>query len=100
MCKLQKSSTFAKIFKIRDMKSKELLMRDTGVILRSLRRKKSQEEEVNLTQADIAYGAGISVRYYNKLENGKTIPTIDTLMKIAETYKMSLAEICRQIEEY
>lgn len=82
------------------MKSKELLMRDTGVILRSLRRKKSQEEDVNLTQADIAYGAGISVRYYNKLENGKTIPTIDTLIKIAETYKMSLAEICRQIEEY
>ena len=82
------------------MKSKELLMRDTGVILRSLRRKKSQEEDVNLTQADIAYGAGIGVRYYNKLENGKTIPTIDTLIKIAETYKMSLAEICRQIEEY
>ena len=75
-------------------------MRDTGVILRSLRTKESQEAEVNLTQADIAYGAGISVRYYNKLENGKTIPTIDTLTKIAGTYKMSLSEICKQIEEY
>ena len=95
-----KSSTFAKIFQIGIMKTKERLMRDTGVILRSLRTKESQEAEVNLTQADIAYGAGISVRYYNKLENGKTIPTIDTLTKIAGTYKMSLSEICKQIEEY
>lgn len=100
LCASRKSSTFAQNFKIKDMKTKELLMRDTGVILRSLRRNKSQEEEVNLTQADIAYGAGISVRYYNKLENGKTIPTIDTLMKIADSYKMTLADICKQIEEY
>ncbi len=70
------------------------------LVLRSLRTKKSKEEDVNLTQADIAYDAGISVRYYNKLENAKTIPTIDTLMKIAGTYKMSLSDICKQIEEY
>lgn len=83
------------------MKTKDLLMRDTALVLRSLRRKKSEEEaDINLTQSDIAYDAGISVRYYNKLENGKTIPTIDTLMKIAGTYKMTLSEICKQIEEY
>ena len=82
------------------MKTKERLQRDTGIILRSLRQKKSTEEDVNLTQTDVAEGSGISVRYYNKLENGKTIPTIDTLMKIANSYKMTLSEICKQIEEY
>ena len=81
------------------MKTKERLQRDTAVVLRSLRTKNSQEG-LNLTQFDVASGAGISVRYYNKLENGKTLPTIDTLMKIADTYKMSLSEICKQIEEY
>lgn len=84
---------------LKHMKTKEKLMRDTALVLRSLRRTKSQEDDVQLTQADIAYDAGISVRYYNKLENGKTLPTIETLMKIAETYKMSLSEICKQIEE-
>ena len=82
------------------MKTKEKLMRDTALVLRGLRRSKSQEDEVQLTQSDIADGAGISVRYYNKLENGKTLPTIDTLMKIADTYKMTLSDICKQIEEY
>lgn len=96
---ISKRFTFAKNFK-NVMKTKELLMRDTALVLRGLRRKKSEEAEINLTQADIAYGAGISVRYYNKLENGKTLPTIDTLAKIADTYKMSLADICKQIEDY
>ena len=82
------------------MKSKELLMKDTALVLKSLRSKKSQEEEVRLTQADVAYGAGISVRYYNDLEKGKKLPTLDTLMKIAYSYKMTLADICKQIEEY
>lgn len=82
------------------MKSKDLLMKDTALVLKSLRSKKSQEEEVRLTQADIAYGAGISVRYYNDLENGRKLPTLDTLIKIADSYKMTLAELCKQIEEY
>lgn len=81
------------------MKSKEQLKRDTAKVLKSLR-KKSQEEDVRLTQEDLAYEAGISVRYYNDLENGKKLPTLEVLMKIAGAYKMTLAEICKQIEEY
>lgn len=82
------------------MKSKEQLKRDTSDVLRGLRNKKSQEEEIRLTQADVAYDAGISVRYYNDIENGKKLPTLDTLMKIAYSYKMTLTELCKQIEEY
>ena len=82
------------------MKSKELLMRDTALVLRLLRRKNSESNMTDLTQADIANSAGISVRYYNKLENGKTLPTIDTLSRIAESYHLSLSEISKLIEEY
>ena len=81
------------------MKSKEQLKLDTAKVLKSLR-KKSQEEDVRLTQEDLAYDAGISVRYYNDIENGKKLPTLEVLMKIAYAYKMSLAELCKQIEEY
>ena len=95
----QKCSTFAQNFGI-SMKSKELLMRDTALVLRSLRRTQSEAGIAELTQAEIAYSAGISVRYYNKLENGKTLPTIDTLSRIAESYHISLSEICKLIEEY
>lgn len=96
----QKSSTFAENFQIRNMKTKEQLKHDTSSVLKSLRSKKSQEEEIRITQEDVAYDAGISVRFYNDLENGKKLPTIDTLMKIAYSYKMTLADICKQIEEY
>ncbi|MGM9837489.1 MAG: helix-turn-helix domain-containing protein [Paludibacteraceae bacterium] len=82
------------------MKTKEKLMRDTGEVLRIMREKKSKDDDVKLTQNDIAEYAGLSVRYYNKMENGKTIPTIDTLMKIANAYKTTLSDICKQIEEY
>ena len=68
--------------------------------LRLLRRKNSESGMTDLTQADIANSAGISVRYYNKLENGKTLPTIDTLSRIAESYHLSLSEISKLIEEY
>ena len=82
------------------MKSKELLMRDTALVLRLLRRTNSESGMTDLTQADVANSAGISVRYYNKLENGKTLPTIDTLSRIAESYHLSLSEISKLIEEY
>ncbi len=81
------------------MKSKEQLKHDTAKVLISLR-KKSQEEDVRLTQEFLAHDAGISVRYYNDLENGKKLPTLVVLMKIAYAYQMTLAEICKQIEEY
>lgn len=68
-----------------------------GLVLRDLR--KAQGED-NLTQLDIAEYAGISLRYYNYLENGEKMPTIETLMKIASAYKMKLSDLCKLIEEY
>lgn len=82
------------------MKSKARLKRDTALVLRQLREKKSRENDVKITQADIAEYAVMSVRYYNKLESGNTLPTIDTLYKIANAYKMTLSNLCKLIEEY
>ena len=96
---LGKSSTFVENFQIGNMKTKEQLKRDTASVLRGLR-KKSQDDDIRLTQENVAYDAGISVRYYNDIENGKKLPTLEVLMKIAYAYKMTLAEICKQIEQY
>ena len=80
------------------VKNKSRLKRDIGIVLRGLRQK-SEQEDIKLTQNDIADASGISLRYYSKLENGLSMPTIDVLAKIADSYKMSLSEICKQIEE-
>lgn len=81
------------------MKSKERLKKDIGLVLRGLRETKSKQEEIALNQTDIAEYAGVSVRYYHKLENGLSMPTVEILMKIAEAYKMPLSDLCKRIEE-
>ena len=73
-----------------------------GLVLRNLRESHNQSviKEESLTQSDIADFAGLSTRYYCSLENGKKMPSIDTLAKIAEAYKMPLSELCKHIENY
>lgn len=73
------------------------LKKRIGMVLRDLRK---SSNDVTLTQLDIAEYAGISLRYYNYLENGQKMPTIDTLFKIASAYKLKLSDICELIEEY
>lgn len=81
------------------MKTKVRLKKDVGIVLRGLRYQKSVEADVKLTQNDIANESGVSLRYYNKLENGLSMPTIDALLKIASIYDMTLSELCKLIEE-
>lgn len=78
------------------------LKRVIGLVLRNLRESHNQSvsKEERLTQSDIADFAGLSTRYYNYLENGQKMPTIETLIKIAEAYKMPLSELCKHIENY
>ncbi len=73
------------------------LKKKIGMVLRDLRK---TNEDLALTQSEIADYAGVSLRYYNYLENGKKMPTIETLSKIASVYKMKLSEVCKLIEEY
>ena len=41
----------------------------------------------NITQSDVADGAGISTRYYAYLELGQKMPSFEVVMKIARAYK-------------
>ncbi len=52
----------------------------------------------NLTQEDVADGAGISTRYYTYLELGQKMPSFEVIMKIARAYKMSLSDFVKNFE--
>lgn len=65
-----------------------------GESLRKIRLSQSD----NLTQADVAEGAGISTRYYTYLELGQKMPSFEVIMKIARAYKMTLSEFVKNFE--
>ena len=55
--------------------------------------------DVKLTQKDVADEADLSLRYYQDLESGKKRPSLETVEKIAHAHSMRLSELCRIIEE-
>lgn len=65
-----------------------------GDSLRKIRLSQSD----NLTQADVAEGAGISTRYYTYLELGQKMPSFEIIMKIARAYRMTLSEFVKNFE--
>lgn len=65
-----------------------------GDSLRKIRLSQSD----NLTQMDVAEGAGISTRYYAYLELGQKIPSFEVIMKIARAYKMTLSDFVKNFE--
>lgn len=50
-------------------------------------------------QKDFAAYLNLKPSYYNKLENNKSIMSIDTLVKISKKLNISLDEIIEVIEE-
>ena len=51
----------------------------------------------NLTQKDVAGGAGISWRAYQNYERGVQEPTLSTLVALADFFDISLDElVCRR----
>ncbi len=65
-----------------------------GIALRRLR----LSQEGKISQEEIADYSGISTRYYCDLENGKKIPSLKVLIKIAKTYKMTLVELIQLLD--
>lgn len=55
--------------------------------------------EVRLTQRDIADEANLSIRFYQDLECGKKTPSLETVEKIAHAFSMKLSDLCKIIEE-
>jgi transcriptional regulator with XRE-family HTH domain len=62
-------------------------LRALAVVLRRRR------EEVNLTQEDVAYESGISVRHYQKIEAGITDPRFLTLQALAKVLRITLPRL-------
>lgn len=70
------------------------LAKRIGESLRKIRLSQSD----NLTQFDVAEGAGITTRYYAYLELGQKIPSFEVIMKIARAYKMTLSDFVKNFE--
>lgn len=58
------------------------------------------EDGIKITQADIAFQAGISPRYYGNIERGKATPSIYTCARIANALQMPLPKFIELIENY
>ncbi|MCR4816651.1 MAG: helix-turn-helix transcriptional regulator [Bacteroidales bacterium] len=56
--------------------------------------------DIKLTQEDIADEAGMTLRYYQKLESGESKkPSLEIVDKIARAFDMKLSEFCKFMEE-
>ena len=55
--------------------------------------------ELKLTQKDVAEEADLSIRFYQDLEAGKKSPSLETVEKVARAHSMKLSDFCKIIEE-
>ena len=81
------------------MKTEQQFRKAIGLALLNTRNAMS-EEEIKITQDDVALRAGISTRYYGSIERGKVSPSLYTLAKIAEALQMPMHKLCELIENY
>jgi transcriptional regulator with XRE-family HTH domain len=56
-------------------------------------RVKSIRLQQNFTQGDIEERAGLKRCYISRVENGLTVPSVDTLSKFAQAYRMTLYQL-------
>jgi transcriptional regulator with XRE-family HTH domain len=55
--------------------------------------------ELGISQEKAAEALGVSLNYLGRLENGKRIGSIDTLIKLADYYNLSLDYLLRDTEQ-
>lgn len=60
---------------------------------------KEQRSLKNLTQADLALGAGIAVSFVSRIERGAACPTIDTLFRLAGALDVPPEMLVSQLRE-
>jgi transcriptional regulator with XRE-family HTH domain len=54
---------------------------------------RKRRDELKLTQEDVAFEAGLSVRHYQQLESGEMNPTFRTLFNVAMVLKTTVPEL-------
>jgi len=62
-------------------------------VLRHLR------NSTNVSQQDISLTTGIDRAFISEIENGKKIPSLETLIKITDYFKISLSDFFKLVEE-
>lgn len=62
-------------------------------------RLRAMREEKNLSQGDIEKRTGLLRCYLSRVENGHTVPTIETLEKIARAFEVPLYQLFYDGEE-
>lgn len=70
-----------------------------GVALEVSAAIKKLREEKGLTQGDLFRKTGLERAYVSKLEAGKIIPKLVTIVKLAEAFGITAAEFIRYAEE-
>jgi y4mF family transcriptional regulator len=51
---------------------------------------RKKRDQMGITQQDLADRSGIHLRSINNIEGGKSNPSLDTLLKIAEVLKLEV----------
>jgi Zn-dependent peptidase ImmA (M78 family)/DNA-binding XRE family transcriptional regulator len=69
---------------------------ETAIIGKNAKRIRHAQE---LTQAQVANQAGISVPTYSKVESGKTSPRMETVYKIAKSLNVTVQELLSPVKE-
>lgn len=64
-----------------------------ALVRRLARSIRARRLELNLTQEDVAFDAGLSARHYQPLESGTANPTYQTLFKVARVLSVTVADL-------
>ncbi len=69
-------------------------MRKNAVLPKTIGKKvKKRRTSLGLTQEELAEKVGISRAYMGFVEQGRNVPTLETLEKIARSLKVKLSEL-------
>jgi transcriptional regulator with XRE-family HTH domain len=69
-------------------------VRKNAVLPRTIGKKvKKRRTSLGLTQEELAEKVGISRAYMGFVEQGRNVPTLETLEKIAKALKVKMAEL-------
>ena len=72
----------------------ELTPADLGVRLARMRAQLSQDRGESITQRQLALALNVKPQAYNSWEQGKTLPRLDHLWRLARYYRVSLDILC------
>lgn len=74
--------------------------RDTDYLMALAKCIRDHRERASLTQEDLAFAAGLSVRHYQSIESGNRNPSILALRSISLALSLPLSRLVSDIEKF